>query len=329
MSYRLRFTVLALAAAFTVVALTGCTQPDPDNPVVDGGVDAPSPIRIGTLPTEDMLPLWVAEEEGYFQEAGLDIEIINFQAAQERDAAFVAGEIDAFMGDIIASAALEAGESGVTLATVMLGATPEEGRFGIVGAPGSTYTSLSELAGVKVGTSSATIQEYVLDGLLGEAGVAQGQIAKEEVKKVPVRYDLLMKGQIKAAMLPEPFLSLAEKEGAPLLSDDTSGTNLSQTVLGFSDEYLADPGGIEAMTLLLDVWDRGATLINEDPDAWRDLLVEQARVPEPIKDSYEINTYPMHEVPTKEQVQLVFDWMQRKGLLTEAPTYENLVYVTP
>jgi NitT/TauT family transport system substrate-binding protein len=310
-------------------ALTGCGQTDVDSPVIDGQPDAPAPIVIGTLPTEDMLPLWVAQEEGLFDEAGLEITIINFQAAQERDAAFVAGEIDAFMGDIIASAALEAGESGVTLATVMLGATSEEGRFGIVGAPGTNYASLTELAGVKVGTSSATIQEYVLDGLMGEVGVAQGQIAKEEVKKVPVRYDLLMKGQIQAAMLPEPFLSLAEKEGAPLLSDDTTGTNLSQTVLGFSDEYLAEPGGIEAMTLLLDVWDQGAALVNEDPDAWRELLVEQARVPEPIKDSYEINTYPMHEVPTKEQVESVLEWMQRKGLLTEPPTYEDLVYVTP
>ncbi|PKQ10052.1 MAG: nitrate ABC transporter substrate-binding protein [Actinobacteria bacterium HGW-Actinobacteria-9] len=329
MSYHLRFTSLALATMLALSALTGCGQTDVDSPVIDGQPDAPAPIVIGTLPTEDMLPLWVAQEEGLFDEAGLEITIINFQAAQERDAAFVAGEIDAFMGDIIASAALEAGESGVTLATVMLGATSEEGRFGIVGAPGTNYASLTELAGVKVGTSSATIQEYVLDGLMGEVGVAQGQIAKEEVKKVPVRYDLLMKGQIQAAMLPEPFLSLAEKEGAPLLSDDTTGTNLSQTVLGFSDEYLAEPGGIEAMTLLLDVWDQGAALVNEDPDAWRELLVEQARVPEPIKDSYEINTYPMHEVPTKEQVESVLEWMQRKGLLTEPPTYEDLVYVTP
>lgn len=329
MSTHPRFVALALAALLVLPVLGGCAQEDTDSPLVGGESDAPAPITIGTLPTEDMLPLWVAQEEGLFEEAGLEVEIINFQAAQERDAAFVAGEIDAFMGDIIASAALEAGESGVTLATVMLGATSEEGRFGIVGAPGTTYESLSELAGVKVGTSSATIQEYVLDGLMGEAGVAQGQIAKEEVKKVPVRYDLLMKGQIKAAMLPEPFLSLAVKEGAPLLSDDTTGTNLSQTVLGFSDEYLAEAGGIEAMTALLDVWDEGVTLVNEDPDAWRDLLVEQARVPEPIKDSYEINTYPMHEVPTKEQVMAVLDWMQRKGLLTEPPTYENLVYVTP
>jgi ABC-type nitrate/sulfonate/bicarbonate transport system substrate-binding protein len=67
------------------------------------------PVVIGTLPTEDMLPLWVAEEEGLFAEYGLDsVEIVTFQAAQERDAAFVAGEIDAFMGDIIAAAQLEA-----------------------------------------------------------------------------------------------------------------------------------------------------------------------------------------------------------------------------
>jgi hypothetical protein len=38
----------------------------------------------------------------------------------------------------------------------------------------------------------------------------------------------------KRQALPEPFLSLAEEEGARLLADDTSGDNLSQTVLVLS-----------------------------------------------------------------------------------------------
>jgi NitT/TauT family transport system substrate-binding protein len=110
------------------------------------------------------------------------------------------------------------------------------------------------------------------------------------VPKVPVRYDLLMQGQLKAAALPEPLLSLAEFEGATLLADDTTGENLSQTVLVFSDEYLSEIGGVDTMSALLEVWDAGAEIVNEDPDAWRDLLVEQARLPEPIKDTYRINS---------------------------------------
>jgi NitT/TauT family transport system substrate-binding protein len=282
------------------------------------------------LTTEDALPLWAAEELGLFDAAGLrSVEIVTFQAAQERDAAFAAGEIDAFMGDIIAAAQLEAGGSPVTIATVMLGATPAEGRFGIVAAPGTDYADLSALAGVPVGTSSGTIQEYVLDGLMRQAGVPADQVVKEEVKKVPVRFDLLMQGQLEAAALPEPLLTLAEAQGAKLLADDTTGENLSQTILGFSDEYLAEPGGIETMTKLLEVWDQAVAKVNEDPDAWRATLVEQARLPEPIKDTYAISTYPTNDVPDAEQIDAVLAWMGGRGLLQKPVTFEDLVLLTP
>lgn len=338
-----RFALPLMAALLIALLLAGCgggasTDADADS---DSGDDAPAeetaakpaPLRIGTLTTEDALPLWVAEAEAtdsdgvdFLGDAGLtDFEIVTFQAAQERDAALAAGEIDAFMGDLLAAANFESGGVPVTVATVMLGATAEEGRFGIVAAPGSDVTELTQLAGVPVGTSSATIQEYILDGLMRQAGVSADQVTKEEVKKVPVRFELVMKGQLKAAALPEPFLSLAEVQGATLVADDTTGENISQTVLVFSDEYLEEEGGTEAMEAVLQVWDEAAALVNEDPDSWRDLLVEKARLPEPIADTYEISTYPESQLPTREQIDAVLEWMDAKGLLKEPVTYDDLV----
>ena len=138
-----------------------------------------------------------------------------------------------------------------------------------------------------------------------------------------------MNGQIEAAALPEPLLTFAEFQGATILADDTTGENLSQTVLVFADEYLAVPGSVETMAILLEVWDRAATVINEDPDAWRETLVDKARLPEPIKDIYVISDYPMHQIPTTEQVEAVFEWMEGKDLIAEPLTYEDLIIVTP
>jgi len=327
-----RIIAAACVLSLGLAALSGCSPRSESQPVTSAPrTPQPIPVVIGTLPTEDMLPLWVAEERGLFEKHGLDsVEIVTFQAAQERDAALVAGEIDAYMGDIIASAQLEAGGFPVTIATVMLGSTPAEGRFGIVASPDSGFADIAALAGVPVGTSLNTIQEYVFDGLMRQAGVAQDDVVAEAVPKVPVRYDLLMQGQLKAAALPEPLLSLAEFEGAILLADDTTGENLSQTVLAFSDEYLSEIGGVDTMAALLKVWDEAVAIVNEDPDAWRGLLVERARLPEPIKDSYRINTYPTAQIPTAEQVGAVLDWMRAKGTLEEGQlTYEDLVLVMP
>ncbi len=328
---RTRLLTLMLAMLLLTGAVAGCAKKaEPADTTGETTITPePEPIRIGTLPTEDALPLWVAEDKGFFEKAGLSVEIITFQAAQERDAAFASGAIDAYMGDIIASAALEAGGSPVSIATVMLGATAKEGRFAIVAKPGSKAKTLADLAGVKVGTSSASIQEYVLDGLMKQAGVADDKVLKEVVAKVPVRFELLMNGKLEAAALPEPFVSLAVTQGAVLIADDTTGENLTQTVLGVSDEYMATPGGMLTVKKLLEAWDEAAGVINADPNSFRTLLVDKARLPEPLKDTYAVNTYPMAAPPTEAEVGAVLTWMKAKGLLKADLTYADLVQALP
>ncbi|MDO9556164.1 MAG: MetQ/NlpA family ABC transporter substrate-binding protein [Coriobacteriia bacterium] len=331
MSRTIRVMACMLSLALAMTALAGCAKEEPAETIdTEPAIEAqPVPIKIGTLTTEDALPLWVAEAEGLFEEAGLKVEIITFQAAQERDVAFASGAIDAFMGDIIASAALEAGGSPVSMVTVMLGATSAEGRFGIVVKPGSDASTLADLAGVPIATSAASIQEYVLDGLMTGVGVAAADVKKEIVPKVPVRFELLMSGQLEAAALPEPLLALAELQGAKLIADDTKGENLTQTVLGVSDKYLATPGGMVTVSTLLDVWDAAVDIINADPNVWRATLVDKARLPEPLKDSYRVNIYPKAVVPTAEQVDAVLVWMRANELLTTDLTYEDLVQEMP
>lgn len=325
-----RIIAAACALALGVATLAGCSPQAEGEPVTAPREPAPVPVVIGTLPTEDTLPLWIAQQEGLFGEYGLDsVEIVTFQAAQERDAAFVAGEIDAFVGDIVVAAQLEAAGAPVTIATIMLGATPAEGRFGIVAAPGSGYTDVAALAGVPVAASENTIQEFVLDGLMRQAGVPADDVVVEAVPQAPARYDLLMQGQLKAAVLSEPLLSLAQFGGATLLADDTTGENLSQTVLVFSDEYLSEIGGVDTMAAMLEVWDASVEIVNADPEAWRELLVEQTQVPEPVKGTYRINTYPTAQIPTDTQINAVLEWMRDKGALQRALTYEDLVLVTP
>jgi NitT/TauT family transport system substrate-binding protein len=322
----LRTITTALIVALLAASLAGCTSA-PAGPAAPSA--APAKIRIGTLTTEDALPLWVAEKDGLFKKAGLTVEITTFQSAQERDAALTASAIDGFMGDIIAATALRAGGVPVRITTIMLGATPKEGRFGIVAAPGSKVTSLEQLAGVPIGVSSGTIQEYVLDGLMGQAGIPLDQVKKEEVKKVPVRFELLMSGKLAAAALPEPLLSLAVKQGAKLIADDTQGANLSQTVLVFAEKYLDDPAGAAAVTKLLGVWDEAVAIVDKDPNAQRTLLVEKARLPEPLKTDYQVNTYPTHQLPAQQQVGDVLEWMKGAGLLTKDVTYADLTWSPP
>ena len=141
-----------------------------------------------------------------------------------------------------------------------------------------------------------------------------------------MRFELLMAGKLKAAALPEPFLTLAEQGGAPLISSDTSATaNLSQTVLVFSDKYLETPGGAAAAEAVLKAWDIAVNDINKDPQAVLPLLVEKAKLPESLATTYKVNTYPEAQVPGQTEVDAVLAWMVAKGYLKGDVTYEDIV----
>ena len=326
--------VAPLAAAlmiFGLLAIAGCTADSPSEP--DGGgtpVKAtPAAIKIGTLATQDALPLWVAEAAGYFEDQGiLSVEIITFQSATESQAAFTSGAVDALMTDIIVAANLQASGTPVTLATVMLGSEPSEGRFAVVAAPGSSITSMADLRGVAVGTASATITEYILDKLMEEAGYSAAVVKREEVGKMPVRFQLLMEGQLKAAVLPEPFVTLAEQGGAKIVTggDDTMAEqNVSQSVLCVNAEYADTAEGAATVEAVLDAWNLAVADINAAPDSFRQVLVDKARLPEPLAGTYKVSAYPQAKPPTSEQVQTVLDWMTAKGYLkTELTPAEML-----
>jgi NitT/TauT family transport system substrate-binding protein len=318
---RLTVTFLILGLLAALGCATGPSgEPDGSGTPIDV---TPAAIKIGTLATQDALPLWVAEAAGYFEEQGIpSVEIITFQSATECQTAFTSGAVDALMTDIIVAANLQASGTPVQLATVMLGSEAAEGRFAVVAAPGSSVASMGDLRGVAVGTASATITEYILDKLMEEAGYSAADVKREEVGKMPVRFQLLMEGQLKAAVLPEPFVTLAEQGGAAIVAggDDTKAKqNVSQSVLCISAEYAETREGAAAVKAVLAAWDLAVADINAAPDDFRQVLVDKARLPEPLAGTYKVSTYPMAAPPTSDEIQTVLDWMTAKGYLKAEP----------
>lgn len=324
MSLKKKLLACACAAfvACAAFALAGCAGNSQQEAPSEGAKQAS--MRIGTMQTEDSLPFWVAEQDGLYTANGVsaDVEIVTFQSAQELSTAFAAGEIDAAMTDVQQAAALQLSGVDVQLAWVTLGSDASQGRFGIMTCPESGITSLADLAGKGIGVGSNTVPEYVMDKLMEAAGVPEDQIASEEIKKMPVRYESMANNQVVAAALPASLLALGEAQGMVLLADDTQGDNISQSVLAVRGGWLEE-GGAATLDIVRDAWNQAVDEINTDPEAYRALLVEKANLPELVADTYAISTYPEAALPTKDMVQPVLDWMLDKGYLVEALTYDE------
>lgn len=301
---------LCLVLALLLLAATGCSGNKEEK------------MKIGLLPIVESLPFYVALDKGYFKDEGINVELVIFESALERDSAVGAAEVDGVLGDILAVASLNNSGIPVKITSLALGESGKEGRFAILSSPASSITSPDQLKNVPVSISANSIIEYVTDNLLSESGLKPDEIKKEAIPKIPVRFNMLLENKIQAACLPDPQAALAESKGAKLVIDDTS-SNLSQTVIYFRDQYLDKNS--KSVVKFFNAYARAAKDINDNPAAYTDLLIEKARVPKEALGIFTMDHYPAPQLPEREQIDRVVKWMLAKDLIKTDYTYEDLI----
>jgi NitT/TauT family transport system substrate-binding protein len=299
--------VATLAAACTVPSLSPA----------DDGV-----LKVGVLGILDTLPMYVAAQEGYFATQGVAVELVPFKSALERDTAMQAGQIDGMLNDLVSAALLNKDADKVRVVRVAMRPAPGKAMFRLLAAPQGKAKSVSDLRGMEIGISKSTVIEYVTDSLLATGGLQPADLAYSPVPDIGLRLSSLVDGNLAAATLPEPMASLAIKQGARPLADDSQLT-VGQSVLTFSLEAIHKKPA--TLRKFLAAYEDGARALNATPAKYNSLLIDKGRVPEPVKDSFAMPPFPAASVPTELEVGAVTAWMMRKGLLPKAISYAMIV----
>jgi NitT/TauT family transport system substrate-binding protein len=265
----------------------------------------------------------VAAQNGYFDQAGVEVELVPVKSGQERDTLMQTGQTDGMLTDLISPVLFNQESENLKAVRVARQAYPDLPLFYLLAAPGSDISSPADLAGQKIGIAKNTVIEYLTDRMLEQAGLAPDQIVVEEVSAIPVRFELLMNGQLPAATLPDPLASGAIAAGAVNVIDDTTVPDLSQSILAFSTEALETKP--DAVRRFLQAWEMAVAELNNNPDAYRDLLIEKGRVPESIQGTFGMPPFPEAGVPSEAQLADVVAFLIAKGTVENEVPYEWMV----
>jgi len=263
-------------------------------------------IKFGVLPDADSLPFLVADAEGLFAAEGVNVQLTTFQSPVERDAAFQSGSVDGIVGDVLGAAfAADNGfDAGITSLT--------DGRYGIVASPHSGIQSLLGLSHQPVGTSTNTIIQYFIDTALTRSDVERSAIVYLAVPRMPLRLEMLLNDQLKAAALPEPLLTVAVARGAKLLaSSDT--IPIAAGVVLFKKTFTGTH--LNGLVRFYKAYAKAALTINANNDAYRGFLVQKASFPEEVRKRFVFVTYAQPRLPLKTDVEAVLSWLQTQKLL--------------
>ncbi len=287
-----------------------------------GGNRAPSVIRFGVLPVLQALPLFVAADRGFFKEEGLQVELIAFNSALEKDIAFTSGQIAGYFGDLQTCIVLNGNGAPIRIVAEVYNATKKQRTFALLISPKYKGKTLAEAAKAGVAVSSNTILDYLTARFLASRGVPLSQANLVEMKNIPIRMQMLVGGQVASAVLPEPLATLAEAQGAQAVADD-AGTGLSSTVLAFSEKFLHQSGD-EARAFLRAVGKASAS-INGRPDEARPVMNRECRIPAQLQKTFPVPEFPKPALPGLAQVNDVQQWLHQKGTIKQEFPYRRIV----
>ena len=288
----------------------GCAQ---DKPAAVPG----KMITIGIMPDVDSVPFLIAEKNGYYAKQGVQVKIIPFKSAKDRDSALQSGQLDGVVSDMVAVIFANAG--GINLRMC----SKTDGNIELMAGKGAGITSVDGLKGRSVGLSSNTVMEYSLDRMLETNQVQPGEVKKVAIPQLPTRFEMLQGGRVDAAIMVQPFSSLALKDGGTVLTSTDVLANKCVTV-AFTAETLRD--NPEEIKAVMRAYNDAAAYLQTEPSAsYLDFVVQAMGFPAQVRDIIKMPQYHKAELPEKRIFNDVMTWMADRQLVKTTYNYDDLI----
>lgn len=274
-------------------------------------------ITIGLMPDTDSLPFIIAQEKGFFAEAGVKVNLQQFKSAMDRDSALQSGNLDGAVSDLLAVAFAKAGGFDVKATSFT------DGSYKLVAGAAEAAADVKALQGKEVAVSKNTIIEYVADQILLSQQMPSDSINKVVIPQIPVRLEMLQNGKLAAATLPEPMAGIAIHNGGHLISSSEQ-LGINPGVMLFTAKAVA--GKKAEIQAVYRAYNKAVAYLNNTPPAeYMELVLSKGGFPPAAKDALKLPQYHEAGLPAEKDVTDCIAWMKEKQLIKQTYSYTDIV----
>lgn len=283
MNRTLRITSL-VSTLLSVAMVSACGESS------DGqAAQASSTITIGLVQAQDFIhamPARVAVEQGFFEDEGLDVSVVDFSAGSDLTKAMAGGSID--VGAATGLDAVAAPAHDIPLQAFY--GIYSESPMALIVPKGSNITGFSDLKGRKVGISKAgSLTDFVTRAALSKVGLSVDDVTEVPLGDPGSTMAALDRGDIDAFVLPVTFGYIEASQDKGMIAQTASD------VLGGEDQFavlMADKDYIDSnadnLEKLTSAYSKAIAWMADNEDETVALGVEKLGAPEPIvKQTYE------------------------------------------
>ncbi len=220
--------------------------------------DKLTPYKVGYNNWVGFIGFFVAQEQGYFEEAGLDVQAVSFGAPGEGIVPLINGNLDAHFttADSVITRLDKAPDS---MKIVYLVDT-SNGADALVAADG--IESVADLKGKKVAVTVGECNHLLLAKALESAGLTEDDIILANMDP-DAAGAALKAGSVDAAVTWEPWISTIISTGGEAIYSSANVPNLILDCVAVSEATLADKG--EATQAFIDALSRGQAFVAAHP----------------------------------------------------------------
>lgn len=276
----------ALAAVSTLIAgLTACGGAD-EGTDKSGGAGAGGPekatITVGTQAFAELAPLHIAIRQGLFKEEGLEIELTDSTGGGAGlITGLVSGNTDIAYSNYVSL--IQANAKGLPLRVIRENDRP--GVQGLYAMPDSGITKPSDFAGKTIAINGfGNIMELTARSVLGSHGVNQDQLKFIELPP-PQMQAALEQGQVDAAWLVEPFVTIAESAaGVKKVISAFEGPTEDLPVAGWSVTEQFAGSNPNTVAAFVRAMDKAMAIATEDKAAVVEAITSYTKIPKEVAE---------------------------------------------
>ncbi|CAN5397717.1 ABC transporter substrate-binding protein [soil metagenome] len=310
---------LFATAALAALALTACGTSDSSS---SSDADSVTVLRSTGSTFE---PLFIAQEQGFFADEGLDVTIKEgAQDTSQNAPSVVNGEAQFAMTD--SSGFIKGAASGLPIQIVsglQASTTTVPASDGLVVPADSDITSFADVGGKTIALPAlGGTLEFICDYSAEQAGVDPSTIDYVSLPLTSI-VDAVAKGQVDGAYVFATFLDAAESQGMNVIGEGTSALpGLPQALLFGDSTWLADNG--DSATKFVNAIEKAVDYANENPEAVRAVDTEYTELPAEYIKNRQIQ--PFYSDIDTDSFSTIVSGMKSYGLIDSEPDAGTLLW---
>ena len=310
---KLKKILAILTSSTLVLSLAACSPVKEET----APTAAKQTLNFGAMSSIDSVPIVIANEKGYFKKEGVNVNFQTFKNSKDRDAAFQAGSLDGVICDEIAISLYQNANFDVKITGIT------DGDFMLIANQKSGIKSINDLKGKSVAISEKTSIEYSLDKILEKNSINPKDVKKSIVPAIPTRLEMLRNNNVDAALLPEPFASLAIKDGGILLGS-AGELNAYSSVTAFTQKAI-DSKSTEVKAFYK-AYNEAVDYINSTPlSDYETTIIKTVGYPDDMKGKLNLPKFRKNVLPQEADVKSVVDWTTKNGLVKKTLIPKDLM----